>query len=122
MRSTAKNARSRKGKTTAQTPAMHLNGAATDSFYRLVASCQNGWSLPQAFHNDETIYRRDVEQIWRAGWLFAGHTCEIPKAGDYFTVPVDTDSIIVIRAEDGSIHALHNVCRHRGSMICHDRC
>ena len=32
----------------------------------------------------------------------------------YAGKPVD----IVVRQEDGSIAALHNVCRHRGSVIC----
>jgi Rieske 2Fe-2S family protein len=61
-----------------------------------------------------------VARIWRAGWLFAGHACEIPKPGDYFTLAVDTDPIIVVRGEDGTIQGLHNVCRHRGSVICED--
>jgi glycine betaine catabolism A len=77
-----------------------------------------GWTLPQPYFVAPTIYQRDLDAIWRKGWLFAGHTCEIPKAGDYFLLPLDRDSIIVIRGNDGRIHAHHNVCRHRGSMIC----
>src|SRR5438552_18575449 len=84
----------------------------------LLAACRHGWSLPGEFHRDDEIYRRDVERIWRTGWLFAGHTCEIATPGDYFTLEVDTDSIIVIRVGDGTLRALHNVCRHRGSLIC----
>ena len=84
----------------------------------LLAKCRPGWSLPHEFHTGERIYKLDVERIWRTGWLFAGHSCEIPNAGDYFTLEVNTDPIIVIRAEDGTIHALHNVCRHRGSIVC----
>ena len=38
--------------------------------------------------------------------------------GDYFTFAVDDDSLIVIRDDDGEIHALWNVCRHRGTQIC----
>jgi Rieske 2Fe-2S family protein len=64
------------------------------------------------------VYRQDVDNIWRRGWLFAGHTCEIQKPGDYFTMQVDTDSLIIVRAENGTIQGLHNVCRHRGSLIC----
>ena len=37
-----------------------------------------GWTLPQAYFNDAEIYRRDLERVWKTGWLFAGHTCEIP--------------------------------------------
>jgi Rieske 2Fe-2S family protein len=81
-----------------------------------------GWTLPQAYFNDPTIYRMDVERVWKTGWLFAGHSCEIPQAGDYFLVELDTESVIVIRGEQGAVHALHNVCRHRGSVVCTEPC
>lgn len=84
----------------------------------LIARCQAGWSLPGEFYRDEAVYRLDIERIWRRGWLFAGHTCEIPEPGDYFTVEVDTDSILILRGDQGEIHGLHNVCRHRGSRLC----
>src|ERR671924_226792 len=38
-----------------------------------LAEYRPGWSLPRPFYRDETIYRADIEQIWRKGWLFAGH-------------------------------------------------
>lgn len=77
-----------------------------------------GWTLPQPYFTDEAIYRHDLERIWRAGWIFAGHTCEIPEPGMYFTVPVDQDSVLVVRDRQGGIRAHHNVCRHRGSTLC----
>ncbi len=82
-----------------------------------LAAYRPGWSLPRPFYGHETVYRADVEQIWRKGWLFAGHACEIGHPGDWLTLQVDTDSLIVIRGEDGAVRALHNVCRHRGSQI-----
>jgi Rieske 2Fe-2S family protein len=85
---------------------------------RFASQYRPGWSLPGPFHYDADVYRADLDQIWRKGWLFAGHTCEIPKSGDYFLVEIDTDSIIVIRGDDGTIRGFHNVCRHRGSLIC----
>ena len=50
--------------------------------------------------------------------MFAGHACEIPNPGDYLTLDVDSDSIIVMRGDAGTVLAMHNVCRHRGSIIC----
>jgi Rieske 2Fe-2S family protein len=70
------------------------------------------------FYSDEEVYRLDCQRVWRAGWLFAGHSCEISKQGDYFTLEVDGDSVIVTRDGTGQARALHNVCRHRGSLIC----
>jgi Rieske 2Fe-2S family protein len=84
----------------------------------LLDSCHPGWSLPGAFYWDEALYHLDIERVWRRGWLFAGHTCEIPEPGDYFTVEVGTDSILILRDDEGQIRGLHNVCRHRGSRLC----
>jgi Rieske 2Fe-2S family protein len=80
--------------------------------------CQPGWSLPREFYAGEAIYQADLEHIWRRGWLFAGHSCEVRQPGDYFTLSLDSDSFLVIRGDDGTARALHNVCRHRGSLIC----
>src|SRR5437899_2706579 len=76
-----------------------------------------GWSLPGPFYYAPEVYRADLDRIWRKGWLFAGHACEIPRAGDYFLVEIDADSLVIIRGEQGAIRAFHNVCRHRGSLI-----
>jgi glycine betaine catabolism A len=92
----------------------------SERFEALLTKCRPGWSLPREFYFDEQIYGLDLEKVWRRGWLFAGHGCEIPKPGDYITLRVDTDSIIVIRSGDGVVHAFHNVCRHRGSLLCRD--
>jgi Rieske 2Fe-2S family protein len=84
----------------------------------LIALRETGYSLPGEFYSSELVYGAELERIWRRGWLFVGHTCEIPSPGDYFTFAVDNDSLIVIRNDDGEIHALWNVCRHRGTLIC----
>jgi Rieske 2Fe-2S family protein len=95
------------------------NSAALSSrILELLRRQPAGHSMLREFYSDEDIYQLDCQRVWRTGWLFAGHACEIPNPGDYFTLEVDSDSLIVIRNADGRARALHNVCRHRGSMIC----
>lgn len=83
-----------------------------------VTAHQPGFGLTRPFYHEDLIYQADLEAIWRRGWLFAGHTCEIPRPGDYFLYAIDTDSVIILRGDDGEIRAFYNVCRHRGSVIC----
>jgi glycine betaine catabolism A len=85
---------------------------------RLIAHHKKGFALPREFQTDPGLYQLDLERIWRRGWLFAGHTCEVQRPGDYFVFDVDSDSIIVIRGDDGRVNALHNTCRHRGMKVC----
>src|SRR5262245_15962631 len=84
----------------------------------LVEQCPPGWTLPGEFFTQDTIHQMDLATVWRTGWLLAGHACEIPNPGDYFTLELEPDSILIVRGDDGSVRALHNVCRHRGSLLC----
>jgi Rieske 2Fe-2S family protein len=85
---------------------------------RLISEHKPGYALQREFQTDPGIYQLDLDRIWRRGWLFAGHTCQVKQPGDYFVFDVDTDSIILIRGDDERIHALHNTCRHRGMKVC----
>ena len=51
-------------------------------------------------------------------WFCAGHASSIPQAGDFFLVDLGPESVILCRDRDGSVQALLNVCRHRGSRVC----
>ena len=82
--------------------------------------CPEWRSLPGEFFTSDEIYQADLNRVWRQGWLFAGHDCEIPSAGDYFTFNVGADPLIVIRGGDGIVRAFHNVCRHRGTLLCRE--
>lgn len=88
------------------------------SIKNLLNSREPNHDLPRPFYHNEILYQAEMEAIWRQGWLFAGHSCQIPNPGDYFVYAVEDDSVIVVRADDGQINALYNVCRHRGMVIC----
>lgn len=84
----------------------------------LISQRRPGYSLPGPLYSHPLVYSADIEKIWRSAWLFAGHSCEIPSPGDYFTFAIGNDSLIIIRDDDGTIQALWNICRHRGTQLC----
>ncbi len=83
----------------------------------LIASRRPGYSLPAAFYLSPQIYQRDLSLIFGRHWIFVGVEPEIPEAGDLFTVDIGSDSIIVVRDDDLTVRAFHNVCRHRGARL-----
>jgi Rieske 2Fe-2S family protein len=95
-----------------------LKAEEDQALRQLVSLRKPGYTLPGEFYESELVYRAEISRIWRRGWLFAGHTCEVSTPGDYFTFAVGADSLIVIRDDGGEIHALWNVCRHRGTQLC----
>src|SRR5438105_383162 len=96
---------------------MSANTIATD-LPKLIAQRRAGWSLERPFYTDASIFARDLERVFMRYWLFAGHVSQVKKPGDYFLFQIGNESLIIIRGQDDQVHALFNVCRHRGSRIC----
>jgi len=63
------------------------------------------FSLPQPFYSDERLFDIDMQEIFQKEWLIAGMTCEIPTKGNYLTLQVGKNPIIVIRGAEGVVHA-----------------
>lgn len=76
------------------------------------------YSLEQPFYNDERIYQLDLQEIFEKEWIFAGMTCEIPSKGNFITLTIGSNPVVLVRGAEGVIHGFFNVCRHRGSRLC----
>ena len=86
--------------------------------FNLINSQKKNFPLDQKFYVDNIIFEKDIEHIFSNQWVFIGHVSRIPNIGDYFTVSIGNESIIVIRDKQNKINCFYNVCRHRGSQIC----
>jgi Rieske 2Fe-2S family protein len=75
-------------------------------------------ALDRDFYCSPADFKLELDLIWYREWLFVGHDCEAPAAGNFFTVQVGEFPVVVVRDRDGSLRAFHNSCRHRGSRIC----
>jgi phenylpropionate dioxygenase-like ring-hydroxylating dioxygenase large terminal subunit len=69
-------------------------------------------------YNEPAIFELEAKKIFTKTWIFLAHESEIPWPGDYVLRRVINDSFIVTRDEDGQIHVLFNMCKHRGMQLC----
>ena len=75
------------------------------------------FAMPAWIYSHPEMARLEHERILRPSWQIVCHVNSIPKAGDFVTLEMGPDSVVVIRDKDGSIQAFHNVCRHRGARM-----
>jgi phenylpropionate dioxygenase-like ring-hydroxylating dioxygenase large terminal subunit len=59
-------------------------------------------------------------KLWNKVWLIAGVASDIPQPGDWFRFDIGPQSLIIARSHDGEVHALYNVCKHRGNELMQD--
>ncbi|MBX3031584.1 MAG: aromatic ring-hydroxylating dioxygenase subunit alpha [Chloroflexi bacterium] len=72
---------------------------------------------PRVFHDPAVL---DFEQAAWFGrdWVFVARSEDVDRPGRYVQVEVAGQPLVVIRGEDDVVRAFHNVCRHRGALIC----
>ncbi len=88
------------------------------SFADLVADDPSQFRVHGSVYTDPDVFAAEMERIYERAWVYAGHDTELTAAGDYKTILVGTQPVILSRHEDGKVYALYNRCRHRGAVVC----
>jgi phenylpropionate dioxygenase-like ring-hydroxylating dioxygenase large terminal subunit len=74
-------------------------------------------TLPRECYVSPAFYQQELASLWHREWVCVGHAGQIPSAGDFFTVTLGDDPLIVARGKDGVVRAFSAVCRHRGMLV-----
>ena len=74
-------------------------------------------SMPPSFYKDEAMMPIEIEELFIKGWVCVGRAEEVPTVGDYYTLDLFGEPLIVTRSSDDTVVVLSNVCRHRGSQL-----
>jgi phenylpropionate dioxygenase-like ring-hydroxylating dioxygenase large terminal subunit len=76
---------------------------------------------PYWVYTDPDVYAQEQLKIFRGKtWNYLGLEAEVPQPGSYKTTYIGETSVLLTRAEDGSLHAMVNRCAHRGNMVCRE--
>lgn len=72
--------------------------------------------LSGRYYSDQAYFEYECSTTLRNGWHCVGRADELVEDGDYQTVRLLTEPLIIVRDASG-VKALSNVCRHRGMPL-----
>ena len=98
----------------ALTPAQELHANVSVPFERAQA-------MPKSVYTSPEFVAQEMEHIFAKDWICAGRAEALPNPGDYMTMDLAGEPVIVLRDRDGQMRALSNVCRHRMSTLLEGR-
>ncbi len=75
-------------------------------------------TLPGRDYIDPAVFELERQNIFFKSWYYAGREEQAAVTGQWFTIDVAGESVIIMRNDDGLLQAHYNVCRHRGSRLC----
>ncbi|MCW2518572.1 MAG: Rieske (2Fe-2S) domain protein [Mycobacterium sp.] len=75
-------------------------------------------TLAGDFYTSGPVFTAEQDQIFEKMWFCAARSGDLADPGQFKTVQVGRESVLVVRGRDGALRAFLNVCRHRGATIC----
>lgn len=72
------------------------------------------WTLPSHLYTEAAVFAEEKEKIFARSWQVVGHRDQAANGGDYFTVELAGEPLLLVRGSDGKLRGFYNVCRHRG--------
>ncbi len=76
------------------------------------ASC-----LPPECYTSEAIACAEIDAVFRKNWIGVGRADVVRDPGDFVTLDIAGQNIILLRDTSGHLQALANTCRHRGARL-----
>ncbi len=75
------------------------------------------YTLPSAAYTSEQVYQEELNLVQRRSWHAVARLEQLPEPGDYLSLDLFGQPIVVIRGEDNAVRALSRVCLHRAATL-----
>lgn len=75
-------------------------------------------TIPARLYNDPVYLELERERVFAHSWQLVARAEQLETHGDFVTVEVGNDSIVVLRDGD-SLRGFHNVCLHRAGPVAY---
>ena len=95
-----------------------LNAELLASLEASISDVSAAYTLPPSLYTSPEVLGAEKEALFMREWLAVGRAERIPNSGDWFTVDIMDEPIVVVRDKDGSVRAMSAVCQHRAMQVC----
>ena len=72
---------------------------------------------PGRLYTDPSVLETELERGYYRRWLQIGREDRLPEKGDFLTVDVGREKLLIARDGTGTLRAFYNLCRHRGTQV-----
>ena len=74
-------------------------------------------AMPTAVYTDHAFLEAELSQVFSHDWFCVGRADALKNPGDFMTLELARQPILVLRDNTGKLRAMSNVCRHRMSTL-----
>ena len=73
--------------------------------------------LPAGRYRSQEFFDLEMKHLWTSTWVYATREEDLPEPGFYQIWDHLDTPVVLVRGEDGAIHAFHNACIHGSPLF-----
>ena len=89
-----------------------------DSLDASIGDVAEAATLPPELYTSPEALAFEKEALFAHEWMCVGRAERIPDPGDWFSVVLADEPLIVVRDKEGRVRCLSAVCQHRAMQVC----
>ncbi|WKX27919.1 Rieske 2Fe-2S domain-containing protein [Tatumella ptyseos] len=66
---------------------------------------------------DPELFELEMTHIFEGNWVYLAHESQIADPGNFYTLTIGRQPVMITRDKEGQLHGLINSCSHRGAML-----
>lgn len=74
-------------------------------------------TLPPRCYTSPEFYEFEKQAIFAQEWICLGRVEQVPEVGDWYSITVIDEPLVVTRSSESEIRVMSSVCRHRCNVI-----
>jgi phenylpropionate dioxygenase-like ring-hydroxylating dioxygenase large terminal subunit len=87
------------------------------NLYNPADPLEKAWTIPAPWYFDQRIEQLERGSVFASNWQVVGRLDQLRQPGQFFTIDVNGDPLLVARGDDGQLRAFYNVCRHHAAAV-----
>lgn len=92
--------------------------SSPESYLRSIErSVDSGHGLAAECYRDPACFELETERVLRPGWHPLARWDELPEPGDYRTLDLCGEPLVIVRDQARDLRVYSNVCRHRAHIV-----
>ena len=87
------------------------------SLYNPADPLEKAYTIPAPWYFDTRVAQLERDSVFRANWQVVGRLDQVQEPGQFFTIEVNAEPLLIARGDDGKLRGFYNVCRHHAAAV-----
>ncbi len=87
------------------------------NLYNPANPLEKAYTIPAPWYFDTRIEQLERNSVFATNWQVVGRLDQVKERGQFFTIDVNREPLVIVRSDDGNLRAFFNVCRHHAAAV-----